>query len=674
METRSKAKAKVKAKAKKPLTLEDSESSTVEAEQEEEILETPEELEAMRKQYEAEQIKARKTFRKTGYTIDDYQAQMGKFKTIEDHEDYLRRFIGKVGSTEYVIRCRSKDTGFGYIVVPAEALRNKYLSTYVMLKEKQKNLKQDKPFKYNPYEKSIQNGAFAVKLAYFSKAEIVTDIEDQLQLYLPPVYPDNENYEEQKQHVEAFIDFYAHNRMVYDKPFYEELTAHAYRFRNIPNKQRIVKIFLHYDRFGGAGKSLLTHLLDTLYPKFAAVGAQAELLDSGFNSWIMNTLFANFEELPESTYENKKFETFIKQVTTGKAMKSQKYKDTVQDEYQCLVTMNSNNPDLYGLIGADDAAVSRMVILVFNPKPSPEVWNEFKTKIGLLGQETPEEINMQRFGATFYRYLREDYVNPYYPDMSKWEPERYDGPEKDVILRKLTIESNKIPVKYILKLEEMDEDDQKILGNSKSKKKEREAVMCDLDEYWKILQTRTIGGADCWFINNQSLEKSFDEFKKYNKDAQKYQSNSIKKFLVRRVHWKGTEGAKEGTTKSYKIGNQEGLYISKAEFAKWTGETKKDEEEDKDERGTGLTTEQKTARKILMNSYWQDIEHDGLSGKFLTREQYEELMMLAGIEEESEEEQKEQGATPSEAPPAQSSMATDSDDDATEKEDDDSDL
>ena len=341
---------------------------------------------------------------KNQYTLNDYKEEKSKFKKFDEHKDAL-------------VKCVAS-TLDGYII----KTRDEFDVSYIQIKRSKAN----DYFGFNLSYKSE-------KIVEISCTKFIKSIEDDLvkfdgikimgsnprflNLYRPP----NGKYLEGIP--EKIISFFE-SRVYNPTALHEELSAHAYRLRH-PNAF-IEKCFIHYSpNYGNCGKSLLAAILSKMYGKFSNVAVQQQQLTSRFTGWAHDLLMLHVEELQNTNYRNHDFETIIKQITTRNGSGERKGIDTKASEHHAIVGFNTNQKDLYGLIRADEATISRLVILFFKPNNNIN-WEKFKTEIGLNDKINTDE-DAYNLGYTLYYYLKHKYeIKHNFTPCRYYEQEKYD--------------------------------------------------------------------------------------------------------------------------------------------------------------------------------------------------------------------------------------------------------
>ena len=302
--------------------------------------------------------------------------------------------------------------------------------------------------------KEIQSGELRTQLAYYHKTDLFTDEEGVLSRYVPPQGEANDKL------AKRFIKFFE-NRIYNPEALHDMLASHAYRLRH-PNV-KIEKFFVSYspadsiEHKGNTGKTFLASAFDMLYPNLSFLGAREKEAMSEFNSMLYDYLNVNFEELENENYRNQFFESFIKRSTNRKGIVRRLYHEAETDEIRAICSLNTNSNDLYGLIRADNAVISRLVILNFKPKLTNQEWDEFKDSVGLNDRDVNYKANCQKFAAAFYHYLRYTYEIP-----DGFNTVRYSGSDKDKIINDLRISSERLSMKFIKQLSivgDTDDDD-----------------------------------------------------------------------------------------------------------------------------------------------------------------------------------------------------------------------
>ena len=114
-------------------------------------------------------------------------------------------------------------------------------------------------------------------------------------------------------------------------------------------------------------------------------------------------------------------ERVIKRLTTIASSSRAMYRETESARNQAIVGFNTNQNELYGLVRADQATLSRLVIIEFKPKPKDLNWDEIKDKF----------INQKDFAYSLYRYLLEDFEIP-----ETFNTCRYISIDKDEFIKK----------------------------------------------------------------------------------------------------------------------------------------------------------------------------------------------------------------------------------------------
>ena len=355
----------------------------------------------------------------------------------------------------YIIK-ESFGNSFRYRDINASDLRSQLdFSINVKVEKKRMNKETNEIETYNTSEafkplKEIQNGDLRAQLAYYHRTDLFTDEEGVLSRYVPPQGEPNDEL------ALKFIKFFE-NRLYNPEALHDMLSAHAIRLRH--PKVKIEKAFILYSPPpGNTGKTFLSSVIGMLYPELSIIGARDVDAKSQFNSMMYDYLNVNFEELQNDNYRNQFFEIFLKQTTNRQGLVRRMYKESENAEIRAIVSLNTNSNDLYGLIRADDAVISRLCILSFKPAPTNDEWEQFKKEIGLDERMPNYQQSKLAFAAAFYHYLRYTYKNPYLPNMESYSPVRYRGKDKETIIKELLENSERLPIRFIKRL--ITEDDE----------------------------------------------------------------------------------------------------------------------------------------------------------------------------------------------------------------------
>ena len=360
-------------------------------------------------------------FINSNYTINDYKRNNTSFQTIEEHMRALMKCVANDTNGGYFVRkYNGKSNTVHYEHLSLRGLRDCFDDLKVNIKlteEEKKKLKEQKKAvkEYKTYSlvNILTTNTYKDRLNYFDGSAILSDNKNVLELFIPPsgIY--------ERSLIEDFIKFMK-SRVVNEKPLLEELASHAYRLRN--KNSFIEKFFVHYEEKGESGKSFFTGCLASMYRNYANVAATPEQVVSDmFNAWQKNLLMLHMEEVQNENYRNKNMERVIKRLTTLESSGRGMYKETESTRNQAIVGFNTNQSDLYGLVRADKATLSRLVIIEFKPKSNDINWDEIKEMF----------IYNKNFAYSLYKYLLEDFEIP-----NGFNTCRYSSTEKDEFIRK----------------------------------------------------------------------------------------------------------------------------------------------------------------------------------------------------------------------------------------------
>lgn len=461
---------------------------------------------------------------------------------------HLKRCVARLDN-KYVIKAY-KNNDVVYRTISATDLKTNYLNMVHSVTDKDGKSKS-----YPVFNIVIDADYISNHMAKYHGVDILTNAPNVLSLYRPPMI-DEDRIDIPL--IEHFIKYFE-GRVYNLESLHEEFSAHAYRIRH-PNV-KIVKMFFHHAEEGGLGKSLLMSGFDTLYPGLSMIGVKSREASSDFAGWMTQYLNIGFEELENDEYRNKFFETFIKQATTRKTSSRRMYQETTEGTYKCIFSVNTNSPDLFGLVRADQPTIERLVIVHFKPiQEGEEDMQEFIRSIGF--DETLPDFHerMHVFAASFYHYLKHIYKNPFIDDFEKWSPERYYGADKDQIIQRMRLNSDRLPMRFIQQLE---------INNITHLKHYSFDSYNPFNILVRKARTHRI------FVGNAVLESSFNEFIKSlpagSREKRMYTVASVKDELKRSLGWTDD-----------KIEAGHGLSVDEAEYDKWKQSLADSEDEDDD--------------------------------------------------------------------------------------------
>ena len=361
-------------------------------------------------------------FVNSSYTVNDYKRNNTRFKTIDEHITALMKCVANDTNGGYFVRKYNAESNtVHYEHLTLRGLRECFDDLKVNIKlsdsEKQELRQQKKAIKeFKTYSlvNLLTTNTYKDRLTYFDGSAILSSDPRVLQLFIPPVG------EYDRSLITDFIEFMK-SRVVNEKPLIEELASHAYRLRN--KRAFIEKFFIHYEGGeGNTGKSFFNACLGSMYRNYANIAATPEQVVSDmFNAWQKNLLMLHMEEVQNENYRNKNMERVIKRLTTLESSGRGMYKETESSKNKAIVGFNTNQPDLYGLVRADKATLSRLVIIEFKDYDNSFDWDDMKNKY----------INDPNFAYSLYKYLLEEFEIP-----STFKTYRYHSPEKDEFIRR----------------------------------------------------------------------------------------------------------------------------------------------------------------------------------------------------------------------------------------------
>ena len=485
----------------------------------------------------------RKRFEESKQTLTQYMQNATTFRTTREHAEALAQCVAIKQNGEYIVKERKENT-YIYRVIKRQELAERLWANYKV--EKDDEYGDSKTSSFDPMKLFKSGEARAKYFAFYDDIQLLSNDENTLNQYVPPQSDTAPNPEL----IERFITFFK-GRLYNPEALDEELAAHAFRLRN--PAVTISKIFIHYSKEENTGKTFLMSAFHELYPSLSMVGIKSKEVKSNFDGWMTEYLNLGFEELENEEYRNQFFETFIKQITSEHTSKRKMYHDTEAAAYKCIVSLNTNSEDLYGLIRADKPTRSRLVILEFKPKPTETEWEEFKNSVGLNKKSRDYEKTRRAFAASFYHYLRHTYEIPH-----DFNPNRYYNEKKDELIERLRTNSNRLPMRFIkalcLKSERF--------GTGKDIKIPILTMKISKDTRIKYIS-----------VLKQDLENKFDRFTealpKTNNERKLYTSQAVIKELTEGLKWV-----------SYHTNKGAAFKIEQEQFDRWKASQSTDETEE----------------------------------------------------------------------------------------------
>ena len=200
------------------------------------------------------------------------------------------------------------------------------------------------------------------------------------------------------------------------------------------------------------------------------------------------------------------------------------YHDYETGEYQCIVSVNTNSADCYGVVRADRPSLERCVFIEFKPNDGIK-WDEVRDEFGINDRKTDYESSFSAFCGQLQHYLQYDYVNPYCPNMENWNPQRDKSEAKWKLVGDMRKQSERLPMRFIKGL-------------------------CTPDEFkagsgelqYPIVQLKKGRGiGEFAFISNNELQNAFTNYVNAlpptNREKKMYTVGSVKDELENGLHW-----------------------------------------------------------------------------------------------------------------------------------------
>lgn len=381
----------------------------------------------------------RKTFQNSSYNIKDFQCD-----TIETLPQLMEKLSLCVAvNLDGGIIVKNDD---GYKVMS----RYEFLSIYdtqftlKMSEEEQEeaNKKAIEQHKKKPkgdktitLANIIKNHNICQQLSAFNDVKVYSDDPKVLSLYIPPALTDiNQRL------IDRFIRYFM-GQVKYTRPLLELFNTIAFKLRH-PGVF-VPKFFILHGQ-GHDGKSFLVGAVKEIFNKYGRIVHERDMTEDNFNSWQEDMLFIWMEEVQNIANKNK-LEELIKTITTKNTGRRGMHKELTEGCNNAIVGFNTNDDSLSGLCRASEAVKQRLVIIEFN-KPTDESKKEVNeiSRLSELLKNSKSEA-AKSFIFTLYNYFLKQYEIP-----DDFTTERYDGPEKEVIINQKQIANTSIFENWII--------------------------------------------------------------------------------------------------------------------------------------------------------------------------------------------------------------------------------
>ena len=391
------------------------------------------------KEEDPELAAKRDKFKQSTVTLTDYVNQRSNFHSLEQHKEIIPLFVAQLGD-EFVLRVK-EDVG-GVILTKYKRYTGQQLahsnfngkisySEEHSITDKQGRSKtKNVDINVKPYE-LVSSQEFQANMAYFDSMSLVSSSPGVLQMFIPPRI--NDATDEMKQWMNSMakdiVEMFTNLVDPLCLPSWnEELYSIAYKVQH-PH-EFVTKFFIHYGD-GDNGKSLWCKLLSMMFLGYSNVGISDEQADGKFTGYLEDYLLEWFEEIENSNYQNERFEKFIKRLTTETVSFEKKGVDPHAGLFRALIGMNTNQPDLYGLVRSKKATRSRLVAVYFSKGMSQEQWQSKLSRFGIERGNRNKYKNQFIVGASLWAYFESmEIPKTFYPD-------RYNGEDRDKLFEKL---------------------------------------------------------------------------------------------------------------------------------------------------------------------------------------------------------------------------------------------
>lgn len=281
----------------------------------------------------------------------------------------------------------------------------------------------------------IHSHNYCQQLSAFDNVKVYSKNPKVLSLYIPPALTDmNQGL------VDRFLRYFM-KQVKYTRPLFEFFNTVAFKLRH-PDVL-VQKFFISHGK-GHDGKSFLVGAVKEIFNKFGRIVNEKSMTEDNFDSWQEDMLFIWMEEVQNIAKKNR-LEELIKTITTRNTGRRAMHKELREGRNNAIVGFNTNDDSLSGLCRAESTTVSRLVIIEFN-EPTPESKkevNEISALTELLSNSEGEAA--KSFIFTLYSYFLKQYEIP-----EDFNIVRYDGPEKEEIIKEKQIANSSFVEKWII--------------------------------------------------------------------------------------------------------------------------------------------------------------------------------------------------------------------------------
>jgi hypothetical protein len=389
-------------------------------------------------EYYNEHIKTKRSFNGSTYTFEDYREKCSTYYSKQLHVYYLAQCLAINVSGGYILKKRDEATIYRYEGIGSDKLKSFFdFSVSIKLTEEEKQAqKANKHGSKDWMEISIHS---LIRASYCQSK--LTRVEASI---LDAVIPPRPT--EKRLDMNIWLAKML-NGVVHQKPLIDMISAHAVKRRTgvRPNK-----VYALHDTFGNTGKTYMMYCLASIYGTGRTnVEVKTEQIENDkFNDWMSYLEMLNVDEPQNGNYKNRKFEAFLKLCTNHSMSFRGMQKEAKMKDIRFIASFASNEADLYGIVRADPAVLSRLCIIEFKERLDTEEFYQWTHEE--FNPETPE------FKYSMDQWLLNEFVIPEWFSL-----DRYKSPEKDAfIARSRQVKRNSVEQWLTSEFEDTNEFDQ----------------------------------------------------------------------------------------------------------------------------------------------------------------------------------------------------------------------
>lgn len=335
------------------------------------------------------------------YSWSDYLNDFCDFKTLDDYIYPLIKCLAFVNNGEFILK-EYNNGAIEFQIKNIKTLTEAFnFDITLPTTEEEKDLMRAKhkkvtEFKTSSLLKVLRNVQVRSLFKSFIKYDIVGDDKKVFSLFRPPNPSLSYTHiEEKKDLVEKWI------RLVKDQ-MYDEHSVKAFGHLLLVNafllqqRKKSPVFFIKYASSGNTGKNYIDNSFEKLYNDFSLIGVTEQQLNEKHNGGLSQKLYRSYDEFSTENYQNKATNNIVKRLTNSKQTVRSMCKDVKKENDYAIDVLNTNHPDLYGMLNSNDKALlSRFCIMRFKERNIN--LSEFATDINVIDDES--------FAYSLYKYL-----------------------------------------------------------------------------------------------------------------------------------------------------------------------------------------------------------------------------------------------------------------------------